>query len=158
MLITEEHRSSETQKHIADPDYGGESIEYADIISTTINRLQVKDVLDYGAGKGELHHYLALDHEVALHLYDPAIQKIAELPEPHDLVLCINVLEHVEEDCLDAVLADLVRCAKRNIFIVIKEDTPMEWWIEKIMRRFRIESIVRSDIDFFLIASKKNGN
>ena len=158
MLISEEHRSAETKKHIADPDYGGEAINYAEHKSTMINSMQIDDVLDYGAGKGELHRHLALDHQTAIHLYDPAISKISIEPEPHDLVLCINVLEHVEEDCLEDVLDDLMRCAKHNIFLVIKEDMPMEWWMEKIMKRFRIESLVRSDIDFFLIASKKNGN
>jgi len=158
MLISEEHRSSETKKHISDPDYGGEAIQYADHISTMINAMQIDDVLDYGAGKGELHRHLALDHEVALHLYDPAIKKIADLPEPHDLVLCINVLEHVEEDSVQEVLDDIMRCAKQCLFLVIKEDMPMEWWLPHICKRFRIESLVRSDIDFFLIASKKNGN
>ena len=158
MLISEEHRSAETKKHIADPDYGGEAIHYADHISTMINSMKINDVLDYGAGKGELHRHLALNHETALHLYDPAIAKIAEAPDPHDLVLCINVLEHVEEDLLENVLDDLVRCAKHNIFMVINEDMPMEWWVPKVMKRFRIESLVRTDIDFFIIASKKNGN
>jgi 2-polyprenyl-3-methyl-5-hydroxy-6-metoxy-1,4-benzoquinol methylase len=158
MLISEEHRSNETKKHIADPDYGGECIQYAEHISTMVNAMQIDDVLDYGAGKGELHRHLALDHEIALHLYDPAIKQIADSPEPHDLVLCINVLEHVEEECLEDVMNDLARCAKHNIFLVIKEDMPMEWWLPHVMKRFRIESLVRSDIDFFLIASKKNGN
>ena len=158
MLISEAHRSAETKKHIADPDYGGEAIQYAEHISTMINAMQIDDVLDYGAGKGELHRHLALDHQVALHLYDPAINKIARSPDPHDLVLCINVLEHVEEDSVQEVLDDLVRCAKQNLFLVIKEDIPMEWWLPEVMKRFRIESLVRSDIDFFLIASKKNGN
>ena len=44
MLISEEHRSSETKKHISDPDYGGEAIQYADHISTMINAMQIDDV------------------------------------------------------------------------------------------------------------------
>jgi hypothetical protein len=155
MLISEERRSEEVRKHITDPEYGGESVQWAAQISQAINALGAEDVLDYGAGKGELHRHLVLDHRVALHLYDPAIKQISEPPEPHEMTLCINVLDCVEKDCLDNVLDDLKRCTQKATFIVIR-DEDMEGWIPKIMDRFRIESLVRSDVDFFIIASARD--
>lgn len=156
MLITEERLSEEIKRHITDPEYGGEAIQYATQISQAINALGAEDVLDYGAGKGELHRHLVLDHRVALHLYDPAISNISQTPEPHEMTLCINVLDCVEDECIDAVLDDLKRCTLKASFIVIKEtEKDMEWWIPKLMDRFRIESLVRSNMDFFIIASAK---
>ena len=156
MLISEEHLSKEVKRHITDPEYGGEAIEFAPQISSAINALGAEDVLDYGAGKGELHRHLVLDHRVALHLYDPAIKQISELPDPHEMTLCVNVLDHVEDECIDAVLDDLKRCTLKASFIVIGEDDrDMEWWLPKLTCRFRIESLVRSDKDFFIIASAK---
>jgi hypothetical protein len=157
MLISEDRLSEEVRKHITDPEYGGESVQWAAQISQAINALQAEDVLDYGAGKGELHRHLVLDHRVALHLYDPAIKQISEPPEPHEMTLCINVLDCVESDCLYEVLDDLKRCTKKATFIVIREDErDMEWWLGKITARFRIESLVRSDMDFFIIASARD--
>ncbi len=156
MLISEEHLSDQVKRHITDPEYGGESIEYAPQISAVINQLGVEQVLDYGAGKGELPKHLVLDHRVQVTLYDPAVHAIAEAPEPNEMTVCVNVLEHVEKECLEDVLDDLVRCTQRVTFIVISGE--IEDWIPKLMPRFRIESLVRSDMDFFMIASAKHGN
>ena len=155
MLISEEHRSAETRRHISDPEYGGEAIAWAQQISTIINAIQCDTALDYGAGKGELHRHLELDHRVAVHLYDPAIPAISHAPEPQEIVLCINVLDHVEEASIDAVLDDLKRCTQRTIFMVLNEDRPMEWWLPKVMERFSIQSLVRSTEDFYIIANAK---
>ena len=153
MLISESHRSSETKKHITDPEYGGEALLYAANISAVINSLCIDDVLDYGAGKGELAKNLVLDHRVAVHLYDPAIPAISELPEPHEMTVCVHVLDHVEKDCIDAVLDDLKRCTEKYSFIALKGD--MEDWLPRIMDRFAIDSVIRADEDFFAIVRAK---
>jgi len=154
MLISEEFRSEQYKRHITDPEYGGEAVEYSAHISNVINQTQVGDVLDYGCGKGELGANLELDHRVRVHLYDPAIPDIAEAPEPQDMVVCVNVLDYVEKDCIEDVLDDLKRCTKHIIFIVISEnELKMEYWLPKIMTRFRVQSLVRSNIDFFVVAT-----
>jgi S-adenosylmethionine:diacylglycerol 3-amino-3-carboxypropyl transferase len=40
-------------------------------------------------------------------------------PEPHDIVVCTDVLEHIEPDCLDDVLADIRRCTKKAALLVV---------------------------------------
>lgn len=153
MLISEEHRSAETRKHMTDPEYGGEAIAYVNNISTIINNLGIEDVLDYGAGKGELPKNLVLDHRVSVHLYDPAIPAISETPEPHDMVICANVLEYVEDEYIDDVLDDLKRCTKQIGFIALKGD--METWLPRIMKRFSIESAIKTGDEFFTVVSAK---
>jgi len=156
-LISDEYRSEQYQKHVTDPDYGGESVEYANQISTIINQTGIEEVLDYGAGKGELPHNLTLDHRVSCHLYDPAIPAIASYPEPKDMVTCVDVLNYVEDKYIEAVLDDLKRVTKHLIFIVITEDhRDMEWWLPKIMSRFNLQSLVRSSVDFYVIAEAKH--
>jgi len=153
MLITESHKSSEYRKHITDPEYGGKCVEYSGIITTIINNLEISEVLDYGAGKGELPKNIAPDHRVAVHLYDPAMPSLSESPEPREFVVCIDTLNYVESDCIDYVLDDLVRVTKKIIFIQVTEDErKMEWWLPKIMDRFSVQSLVRSNIDFYVIA------
>ena len=154
MLISDEHRSQETKRHMTDPEYGGESIAYANNISTIINNLGIEDVLDYGAGKGELPKNLVLDHRVKVHLYDPAIPAISESPEPHDMVVCANVLEYVEDKYVDAVLDDLKRCTKRIGFISVKGE--LDEWLPRIMSRFSLESAIRTGDEFFAIVSLKD--
>jgi hypothetical protein len=153
MLISDEHRSAETKRHITDPEYGGESIAYANNISTIINNMGIEDVLDYGAGKGELPKNLVLEHRCAVHLYDPAIPAISEAPDPHEMTICANVLEYVEEDCVDAVLDDLKRCTKKIGFISVKGS--LSDWLPRIMLRFNLESAIRCGDEFFTIVSAR---
>jgi hypothetical protein len=70
-----------------------------------------KKILDYGCGHGLLLRSV-LSHNVGLterqaQFYDPGIEKFSELPHPAHLVLCTDVLEHIEPECLDSVLEHL---------------------------------------------------
>ena len=53
-------------------------------------------------------------------LYDPAVQGIDVKPEGQfDGVMCTDVLEHIPEDELDTVIADLAGYAKQWAFIAV---------------------------------------
>jgi hypothetical protein len=84
--------------------------------------------------------------------YDPAVEGIDEEPDPADLVVCTDVLEHIEPDCLDDVLADISRCtlkvamltvctvpaAKhlpdgRNAHLIVENS---RWWMRKLFHHF----------------------
>ena len=83
--------------------------------------------------------------------YDPAIPGKDAPPGPADLVVCTDVLEHVEPEHLDAVLDDLQRLAKKSLFLLIATRPaskalpdgrnahltiePPKWWIPKLMER-----------------------
>ena len=155
-LISEESKSEHFKKHINDPEYGGECILYAQQISTIINNFEVEEVLDYGAGKGELPANLTLDHKIQITLYDPAIPDISEYPEPKEMTVCVNVLEYVEEHLVDDVLDDLKRCTRNISFIVI--DEPFDKWAGKILERFSLDLMVRHPEGFFVVARTKHGN
>jgi len=78
-------------------------------------------------------------------------------PEPHDLVCCIDVLEHIEPECLEDVLDDLVRVTLKNLFVNVSTSLaiqilpdgrnahlivePCRWWMEKLWDRFGLISL-----------------
>lgn len=122
------------------------------MIHSLADRMKSKDILDYGCGKGSLSQASPTYNVIN---YDPGISQYSEHPtEAHDLVVCTDVLEHVEPDCIDAVLDDLQRLTKRCLYVIVctveaKKTLPdgrnahltvrdYRWWMEKFLERFEI--------------------
>lgn len=102
------------------------------------------DILDYGCGKQTLSRKLGAN----VTDYDPCIPGLDAVPEPHDFLVCLDVLEHIEPEYLDNVLADLKRVTKRigylrictrkakktlsdgrNAHLIIETQ---DWWLAKL--------------------------
>lgn len=108
------------------------------------------NVLDYGCGKGTLSLFL-----VKVTNYDPAVEEFSTPPtDKRDLVVCTDVLEHVEPEYLDNVLDHIysltgnvaffvisTRPSKRVLFdgrnahLIVEDE---EWWKDKLKKHFRI--------------------
>jgi hypothetical protein len=152
MLITDVYRALQTKLH-ENPDYGVASLSYAEDVFRAARAAGATEVLDYGAGKGRLGQVLA--GRIHVRNYEPAVSAWAEPPEPCEFVACLDVLEHIEPDYLDAVLDDLRRVtAGEGLFTVhtgpaaktladgrnahlIQE--PPHWWVPKIEYLFTVE-------------------
>lgn len=109
-------------------------------------------LLDYGCGKGEVWKEHGLRRLLKLRkvfLYDPGIPEFKNKPGvPADIVICIDVMEHIPENCVDEVLKDIDNLSKKAIFFAISTRTssktlpngenahvtvkPEEWWWEKL--------------------------
>jgi len=73
-------------------------------------------ILDYGCGQGAL---LARFASRSIRSYDPGVPEWAVEPAPADLVVCVHMLEHVEPECVPAVLAHLWGLTRCAAFIVV---------------------------------------
>lgn len=168
MLISDEYREQNRLLH-EDPKkhYGVAGKAYVNIIKDLYIKHDCDSVLDYGCGKGQMRDVLPR-HNVQC--YDPAIPEFSALPEPADLVLCLDVMEHIEPECLDEVLDHIrsltqkaclmsvsVRKAKktlpdgRNAHLIIE---PVEWWLEKIISRFTLQGFERGDGFFWAVLTR----
>ena len=175
MLITEQYREQQKALH-AVGNYGIASAEFAPMVAKVIDGHKVKKVLDYGAGsKLTLIRTISEKRLVSAAFdyvpYEPAVPQYADAPEPAEMVVCIDVLEHIEPECLDAVLDDLKRLTERvGLFTVhcgpagktlpdgrnahvIQE--PPEWWLPKITDRFTLQSFQRRPAGFVVLVSPK---
>lgn len=176
MLITETYRQEQQRLHET-TEYGTASIEYADLVSQIIDRLETNHFLDYGCGsrmnlirhiKPKLQHLLP-GEKLKYQAYDPGVPKLAGAPTPAPLVTCIDVLEHVEPDCIDSVLDHLKSLAEAVLFVTIHtgpaaktlsdgrnahvNQQPMSYWLPKLWDRFDIQTVQRTgEHQFYVIA------
>lgn len=153
MLVTPEYAALQRDLH-RDERYGVASVSFAPIVARVLSALGLASVSDYGAGKQRLLEALrGLGAAVEYHPYDPAFPEYGPA-RPADLVCCIDVLEHVEPECLEAVLSDLQRITVRfGLFTVHTGPArkqladgrnahliqqPQAWWLERLAPRFAI--------------------
>src|SRR3970040_1026358 len=107
-LISEEYRRMQQQLH-ENPDYGVASVGYAPLVGEILQQVGMRELLDYGAGKGRLGQALRqqIQRPLTIHHYDPAVPEWSAPPAPCRFVVCIDVLGHIEPHLLDNVLDDL---------------------------------------------------
>ena len=167
MLLTDEYRSQLQKKHQSNEEWGTTSHRYGDFIGDIINKYTVHEVLDYGCGKGTLKKSIHTQNELKYREYDPGIKGKDKIPKPAQMVVCTDVLEHVEPKCVNDVLDDLKRVTKqvgffdictvaaihtlpdgRNAHLVV---AGMAWWLPKVMERFNIKMMQDNGTGFWMI-------
>lgn len=163
MLLTERYRELNAALHASNPQYGTSGGKWAAKVHRLAKQYEARSVLDYGCGKGTLlldlltplgHAALAGTPTYSVAEYDPAIPGKDERPVRADLVVCGDVLEHIEPDCLYSVLDDLRALTKKAILLIVAtvpasktladgRNThlivePSEWWLPKLALRWKI--------------------
>ena len=152
MLISPEYAALNREHHGRTPGFGAWAGNAAHLVRVC-EQLGTRDVLDYGAGKGAL----ARSMPWPIQEYDPAIPGKQRRPRPADIVICHDVLEHVEPACLDDVLTDLARCVKRlGLFSTVSAPSfdvlpdgrnahliqhEWAWWEPRLAAYFSIDGI-----------------
>jgi 2-polyprenyl-3-methyl-5-hydroxy-6-metoxy-1,4-benzoquinol methylase len=155
VLISDAYKAEQKRLH-RNERYGSASLKWAATIVALIDRVNPKTILDYGAGKGHLEFAIASVMEGrTMAAYDPAVKEISKMPEGvFDLVCCIDVLEHIEPECLDDVLDNIRRKTGRCAFLTIHTgpagkflsdgrnahliQKPVSWWRDRLDTRFTI--------------------
>jgi len=134
-------------------EYGISGKRWAPTVQNVCRVAGSRDVLDYGCGRRTLEASLGWP----IRNYDPCIAGLDAPPEPADVVVCTDVLEHIEPECLDEVLDDLQRVTRKIGFFVIAtreaEKTlpdgrnahiiqqPIAWWAPRLEKRFTVSQV-----------------
>lgn len=114
-VISAEYKALNAQLHRENLTYGVGGAKHAATVTKLVTKIGATSVLDYGCGKG----LLAKELSFPIWEYDPAIPGKDLSPRPADLVICTDVLEHIEPDKLLAVLSDLKRVVKKVGYFTI---------------------------------------
>src|SRR5262245_55345835 len=96
-LITPEYIEQNRLLHERVPEYGMSGQRWGRYVERLITEEKFVSVLDYGCGKGTLAKVL-VGYNVAE--YDPAVPGKDGRPQPAELVVCTDVLEHIEPELL----------------------------------------------------------
>lgn len=154
-FISEDYRELNKKLHEGQESYGQSSWRWADMVSSLMEETGSKTVLDYGCGKGILGYILG--NPEWLREYDPAIPGKDVTPTTvSDLVVCTDVLEHIEPDYLDKVI-DHIHALSRTAVLLVISVVPAEktladgrnahlslhdakWWKEKLEKKFLIQT------------------
>lgn len=127
--------------------WGGDGAKHLQEVLAYADQIDAKTVLDYGCGEGALSEAAKPFRRILN--YDPGMTGRDGLPKPVDLVVCTDVLEHVEPEKLDNVLGHIGHLAAKAAFVVISTRPanavlpdgrnahllvrPAEWWIDRLV-------------------------
>lgn len=115
-LISPAYRAMLQSMH-GDQVWGLGSKRWAPEIAKRTAKANGTTVLDYGCGTGSIVDQVPPWMTVAE--FDPAIPGKDALPQPADIVVCLDVLEHVEPDRLHNVLAHIHSLTRKFALLVI---------------------------------------
>ena len=172
--ISSEYLAMQRELH-KDQEYGVASRNYAATVKSLMEHAGARSLSDYGAGKQNLMKALAnlgkTDFEYFP--YDPVFPEYGP-PKPADLVCCIDVLEHIEANYLNAVLSDLRQITRSLGFFSIATGAaakmlpdgrnahliqqPSSWWLPKLCEHFEIARLQRDPGGFWVITEPRQAN
>jgi len=166
MLISDQYMDLNRRLHMQDEGYGlggwrWSSYFYHHVMARHLKPQEHLRILDYGAGKGSFKTHLITEITLSMkplsyeiEEYDPAMPGIDIPPTrktPYDVVTCLDVLEHVEPNCLEHVLEHIKTISKkaflviackasnktlpdgRNAHLIVES---REWWFERLLRHW----------------------
>lgn len=113
MLITPEYQKLQQDYHEERADYGISSGRHVDFVLSLANKMQTRSILDYGCGKAHLQKGIPFP----IQNYDPCMPEYSKRPEPAEIVVCTDVLEHIEMECLNEVMQDLWSLTKQVLLL-----------------------------------------
>jgi hypothetical protein len=157
-LLSEEYRRVLETEHTSS-DWGVVGWKQAPSVYELVEREHILTLLDYGAGRGSLGHWFDqhAPNQLDLREYEPGIVSRSADPDPAELVTCIDVMEHVEPDCVVAVLDHIQELAQRWVYfnislrpaVRILSDgrnahltiESIEWWQQQLQARWQEASL-----------------
>jgi hypothetical protein len=151
-LISKAYKRQNVELHRRPEGFGGDGKKHAERILEYARELGARSICDYGCGEGTLKATIVpLGWSGFFAEYDPGMPGKEHLPKPVQLVACTDVLEHIEPEYLDAVLAHMYALAEIGAFLSIAtrpankvlpdgrnahliQESP-QWWVDKLVAR-----------------------
>ena len=151
--------------------YGTASISHAPNVIEILKNNGLKSICDYGAGKMNLKKAIYENgyKNFEYFPYDPVFPEYGR-PSTAELICCIDVMEHIEEEFVENVLDEIqsitlnlvyfaiatspakkILSDGRNVHITLK---PERWWLKKLCTRFDIK-VLQQIIGGFIVICKK---
>ena len=174
-VISEKYLKEQVELHQRESEYGSQSINHAPNVKKIMTDLKLSSLCDYGAGKKHLQTSL-INLGIAdfkYYPYDPAYPEYGN-PTPADIVACIDVLEHIEEEYLDNVLEEIKLITTKVVYFciasgparkVLKDgrnahliQKPPRWWLPKLCEIFNIEYLESQPKKGFVVVCSKLKN
>jgi|TARA_S200002703_G_C3796696_1_gene245956 hypothetical protein len=150
MLISEEYKKKIQEKHQQHKKWGGAVIAKGPKIDFIAKISNSKSILDYGSGKNSFEKEIKSMYDIvpySIHNYEPGIEELSGDPPCCDMTICIDVMEHVEPECVDAVFKHIfnktnkivmfnISCVPAggafangdNLHLTVR---PPLWWLDK---------------------------
>jgi hypothetical protein len=118
-LISRPYLESQKALHAKPEGYGGKGSRWVSTVLSVATQYACGSILDYGCGRGSLGDAILLATGTRCREYDPAVSGKDHQPGFADLVVCTDVLEHIEPEKLPLVLEHLRSLARKAVFVVI---------------------------------------
>lgn len=174
-LISNDYQQILKTKHNEDPEWGNTAFRWGDRVFAICDKYCCGTILDYGCGKATLAEYLQNSGcQAVIQSYDPGIDERNIDCDMADLAVCIDVMEHVERDYVDAVIEHIASLTNTVAFFVISTSRAAhllpdgrnahitieggEFWASKIRNYFKIvEYSPDGCSEIIILAEKNNG-
>ena len=148
-LVSDQYTKQLTQLHQIRESFG-DSGSYKHINQWLSNN-KCHSLLDYGCGKGNVFKNIQKKFpQMDCRGYDPGVPEYAVMPElPAELVICADVLEHIEPELIDNVLKHIESLTLKTAYLIIdtlpaQKNLPdgrnphliienQDWWTNKIL-------------------------
>ncbi|MBX3497661.1 MAG: hypothetical protein KF769_15615 [Parvibaculum sp.] len=99
--------------------YGNTSVKNLPYLLPLVDELKPASIVDYGCGQSTLIEELKHATGARVARYDPAIPQYSVRPDGRfELLVNVDVLEHIPEDALDAVIAEMASLAENAIIVI----------------------------------------
>lgn len=119
MLISEQYRAENNRQHFQSTGYGERGYKHLPDVLRIAQQFKCQTALDYGCGKATLASHARRVSSLTFSNYDPAIPDFSADPRPADLVVCTDVLEHIEPLCLHDVIEHLASLTQKAFYFQI---------------------------------------
>lgn len=159
-LYSGEYQNQLRKLHQRKPSFGSAG-KYKGL-NEWIDKWKPQSLTDYGCGKGNVMKEIGSRYPTCqLQGYDPGVLEYNQVPEfATDLLMCTDVLEHIEPEMIDNVLQHIDTLFKKSAFLLIDtreaiktlpdgrnahliiEDN--DWWTNKISTHLTGNIVINS--------------